>query len=274
MHQCNLKDYIRKFGKKDCGLISSSRLPKNDPKYIKWRDSLRKRPAPWNKGLTKRNHASVAKISKTFKRKKIDNFSEWRKKMIVQGKFQKEYPPLEKSADLAELIGVILGDGYVGKFPRTEVLRIFSNANNPGFVNRYAKLIKKIFNKQPYVKKRSYSNYVDITIYQKDISKRLNISVGSKRGKEFKIPRWIARNKERLIRYLRGLYEADGSFSIHKPTCTYKLIFSNINQSLLDNVYQGLKVLGFNPHTSKHKVQLSRKAEVYKFKDLIQFRHY
>jgi len=102
-------------------------LPKDDPRYIKWKKSLKKRPSPWNKGFTKETHPSVAKISRTFKIKKIDNFARWRREMINRGLIKTNYPPLQRSGDLAELIGVILGDGYIGKFSRTEVLASLSN---------------------------------------------------------------------------------------------------------------------------------------------------
>lgn len=273
VHNITLKKYTKKFGPKNCGFLSPNLLPKNDPRYKKWKESLIKRPAPWNKGHTKKTHCSVAKIARTFKRRKIDNFSKWREKMKKEGKLNINYSPLEPSSDLSELIGVVLGDGYIGKFPRTEVLSIFSNSNNQGFIKRYARLIKKIFRKEPSLFKKK-SNCIKIGIYQKYISKRLNIPAGARKNKKIKIPQWILREKRYLVRYLRGLYEAEGCFCVHKPTYTYKFIFTNRNKSLLENVYRSLKILGFHPHRSKYKIQISRKKEVYKCKDLIKFRQY
>lgn len=273
VHGWILKDYTKKFGTKGCGFLSPNLLPKNDPRYKKWRESLKKRPPPWNKGYTKETHPSVAKIFETFKRKKIDNFAEWRNEMIKKGRIKVNYPALKKSGDLAELIGVVLGDGHICKFPRTESLTIDSNANNPGFVKRYARLIEKIFDKKPAIIKRP-SNCIRLRLYQKDISKRLEIPSGSRRNKDIKIPQWIFKNKEYLKRYLRGLYEADGCFGVHKPTYAYKFVFSNQNKSLLKNVYRALKTLGFHPHKSKYKIQISKREEVYKIKELIKFRQY
>ncbi len=88
------------------------------------------------------------------------------------------------------------------------------------------------------------------------------------------IPYWIINNKSYLKRYLRGLYEAEGSFCVHKPTYTYKFLFANRNESLLQSVYRGLKILGFHPHKSKYQIQISKKEEVFKIKDLIKFRQY
>ena len=275
VHGCNLKNYTKKFGTKNCGFLKPNLLPKNDPRYKKWRESLKKRPAPWCKGYTKETHPSVLKISKTFKRKKIDNFKRWRQKAIKLGILKTNYPPLKQNGDLSELTGVVLGDGNIGRFPRTESLTIACNSNNIGFINRYARLITKLFHKPPYIAKVNQSgSCTRIRIYQKQISRRLGIPTGNRSEREISIPRWILKNRNFLLRYLRGLYEAEGSFSVHKPTYTYKFLFSNRNESLLRNVYKGLKILGFHPHISKYKIQISKKEEVYKIKDLIKFRQY
>ncbi len=77
-----------------------------------------------------------------------------------------------------------------------------------------------------------------------------------------------------MIRYLRGLYEAEGSVGIHKPTSTYKLFFTNNNGSLRKIVFDQLIRLGFYPHVSGSDVQLSRKAEVEQCIKLLRFRKY
>ncbi|MFH1509637.1 MAG: LAGLIDADG family homing endonuclease [Candidatus Nealsonbacteria bacterium] len=234
-----------------------------------------KRSNPWNKGLTKETNASVLKVSKTFKRKKLDNFKEWRDKMKKIGKIPSFYPPLNRDGDLAELIGVVLGDGHIESFPRTESLTILSNGSNKGFIKRYVALVKKLFNKTPYQGWHGGgSNCIRIRIYQKNISKRLGIPCGNRSDLKINIPRWIIDNREYVKRYLRGLYEAEGSFCVHIPTYTYKFLFSNKNKNLLRNVYRTLKILGFHPHESKYQIQISKKEEVYKAKELIKFRKY
>lgn len=236
---------------------------------------MKKRPAPWCKGFTKETHPGIAKMVATFKRKKIDNFAGWRKKMIQRGRIKTKFPHFQKSGDLAELFGVVLGDGHIQKFPRTEGLTIACNSNNRGFINRYSRLVARLFDKKPYIAKVSKEkNCIRIRIYQKAISKRLKIPTGNRSHIRIRTPKWIIENKEYLKRYLRGLYEAEGSFCIHRPTYTYKFLFSNRNKSLLRSVYQGLTILGFHPHKSKYKIQISREKEVFQVKNLIKFRQY
>lgn len=228
----------------------------------------------WNKGLSKETNTSVKKISETMKMRNHDNFSIWREKMRKIGKIKSEYPEFVKNGELAEFIGVILGDGNIYKFPRTESLSLFSNSNNPGFIERYSNMFENIFHKKPTVSKRKHMNCVKITIYEKNISKRLGIPPGARIKKKISIPDWILLNRNFIVRYLRGLYEAEGCLSIHKPTGTYKLFFSNRNKSLLNNVFYLVKKLGFHPHIRYCDVQLSRKDEVNKLMKILQFKKY
>lgn len=194
--------------------------------------------------------------------------------MKVLGKIPGGYAELIKCEELAEFVGVILGDGNISKFPRTERLLLVSNANNTGFVKRYSDIIKRLFNKKPSVKKVTISNAVRIGFYQKEISTRLAIPAGSRKKLNYIVPQWIKQNDDYLIAFLRGLFEAEGSLSIHIHTGTYNFQFKNQNQSLLDAVKNGLVKLGFHPEIRSNSIRLRRKLEVGSFKNLIKFRQY
>jgi hypothetical protein len=228
----------------------------------------------WSKGYTKESHPSVRKISETMRRRGIDNFSAWRESARATGLIPKDYAVLPRCCELAELTGVVLGDGNIEKFPRTERLLIFSNARNKGFVRRYATIVEKLFLKSPYVKKVSQSECIRISLYQKEICRRLAIPAGARKDIQIRVPRWILKNSDFVLSYLRGLYEAEGSFCVHKQTCTYKFLFSNRNVSLLNIVYRLMKKVGFHPHRSAYQVQMSRKDEVYEAVRLLRFREY
>jgi DNA-binding transcriptional regulator WhiA len=228
----------------------------------------------WNKGLTKENNISVRKTSETMKRAHLDNLKTWRDKMKAAGKIRTTYPPLKKNGDLAELTGVVLGDGHICKFPRCECLRIIGNSKNSGFIERYARLIEKVFGKTPTISRRKSSGATNITIYEKSISKRLNIPSGARLHNDFKLPTWITDNKTNRIRFLRGLYEAEGSVSHHEKTYTHKFLFTNKNTSLLTIVLELMTELGFHTHYSSNKVQISRQEDVQKAINLLRFRCY
>lgn len=231
-------------------------------------------PSNWNKGQTKYTNPSVKKISETMKLRKINNFKVWMDRMKAEGKIKSEYLALKKDGDLAELIGVTLGDGHICVYPRTEELRIISNSNNPGFIARYAKIMEKVFGKKPYVRDSNQNNSTRIGLYEKHISSRMGIPTGARKYSKIEVPAWILKNRKYIVRYLRGLYEAEGSFSAHKATYTHKFLFANTNETMLDNVYFLVKKLGFHPHRSPYQIQLSRKKEVYEAMKVLKFRDY
>lgn len=224
------------------------------------------------KRTTSTSQTSGQKISTTMRERHVDNFAQYREKVYKNR--PASYFSIPESAELAELLGVVLGDGYIGAHDRTEVLRIACNYNNPGFIERYSRLVAALFSKTPSVKKRTTSNCVDIVIYQKGIAKRLGLETGAKTHRPFILPVWIVNNRDYQIRFLRGLFETDGCHAIHVPTYTYKLIFSNVNESLLEIVFMLLCGLGFHPTRTVKTIQLSRKLEVEKAVGLLQFRHY
>ena len=124
-HGFTLAKYTQRFGKNGVGFARSiSDIPKDDPRYISWRKSLEKRDTGWARGYTKETHPSLAKMVATFKKRKIDNFKNWREEARLSGKISNADAELNKDAHLAFLIGMTLGDGNIYRFPRTEYLRI------------------------------------------------------------------------------------------------------------------------------------------------------
>jgi intein/homing endonuclease len=194
--------------------------------------------------------------------------------MKAAGKIKSEYTPLVKNGDLAELIGVVLGDGNIAKFPRCDCLRITANGDNQGFVRRYANLVRMVFDKVPTVAHVKASKAVIITVYERNISSRLGIPHGSRRDLIYVVPTWISRDRKNVVRFLRGLYEAEGNYNVHLPTYTHKFQFSNATIALLNIVFSLVSKLGFHPHKSYRQVQISRRDEVQNLKNLLKFRNY
>jgi intein-encoded DNA endonuclease-like protein len=222
----------------------------------------------WNKGFTKTTHPGVAKISATMKVRNINNFKQWRKNHPIL------YANFSHTGDVAEYIGVVLGDGNIEQFPRTERITIIGDAKKMGFVIRYAMLTEKLFHKKPAVARMKNSNVVRISLYQKFIARRLGIPTGNRKDFPYKLPLWIAINKNYLLRFLRGLFEAEGSLSINLPTYTYNFAFSNLNQHLLLIVRDILQKLEFHPEVRHNAIRIRKKAEVERLGNMLHFREY
>jgi len=227
---------------------------------------------PWEKGETKGTNLSLSKLSDTLKIKKEWNFSQWQRERKKQGGIR--YKELLRNDNLAELIGIVLGDGNLHKHPRTENLRITCNSNDKNYVEHIAKLITKIFCKIPSMRKRNNENAVSIDLYQSKISARLNIPCGNKIKNNIGIPSWVLSNKKYMLKCLKGLFETDGCFHENEDNYTRVIEFKNNCARLRKDVYNALLRIGFNPQLGHNYTRLARKEEVYKFKELIKFRNY
>ena len=90
------------------------------------------------------------------------------------------YRKLNKNAFLAELIGIVLGDGCITKLERTESLRVICNSKDREYVKYVSGLIRRVFGKEPNYTKRKIANAIDIRLYQKFISCRMGLPSGIK----------------------------------------------------------------------------------------------
>lgn len=242
------------------------------PEFIRRFPNANIGPMPWNKGDTKENNLSLLRLSKTLKIRKEWNFSKWQKEIKKQRAIQ--YQELSQDENLAELIGIILGDGNLYKHLRTENLRVISNSKDVVYIRHIADLITRIFHKSPSLIKRKNENATVVCLYQCRISKRLNLPCGNKIENNVGIPSWIFFNEDYMVRCLKGLFETDGCFHEDKGNYTRIIEFKNNCMRLRKDVYNTLLRLGFNPQFGHNYIRLARRDEVYKFKELIEFRHY
>lgn len=252
----------------------SATLPHDDPRYIKWRESLKGRDTAWNRGLTKETDKRVMQISVTMKRKRVDNFYNWRESARNEGLIPDSKRQLHRDEILAFLIGITLGDGHIDHFPRTERLVITLGIDKPLLISFTNSVIEKVFHRQATIYYPKGENAIRLVMYERNISQRLRIPYGDRAKLTLSTPVWIKRKKAFLLSYLRGLYEAEASLNVHLPTCTYNFAFSNTNSSLLQNVEQSLISLGLNPEIRSNAIRLRRKNEVKYFAELIKFRQY
>lgn len=228
---------------------------------------------PWNTGQTKETHPSLARLAYNLRLQKHWNFTKWQKEWRKQKRILYTRKFI-RNKNLAELIGIILGDGNLYRHKRTEQLRVVCNSNEKGFIQHTAGLIRIIFLKNPTILKRKGQNATNITLYQCKICKRLGLPAGDKIKNNVGIPLWIKTNRKFGINCLKGLFETDGCFVEDEDNYTQIIEFKNNCKRLREDVYNILLNLGFNPQLGQNYVRLARKGEVYKFKDLIDFRNY
>ncbi len=186
-----------------------------------------------------------------------------------------------KSKDLAEFVGILLGDGGITK----SQISISLNSKNEKEYSKFVKsLIKKLFNVYVgtcYDKK--YSS-LDLLISRSELVhfciKKLGLTRGDKVKQQVDIPEWIKRNKSYLTACVRGLMDTEGCVFSHRyrvngKLYSYKkLAFKNSSYPLIKSVYDFLRNIGLcHPRITKNfkEVRIESKEDVQKYFQLIDF---
>lgn len=200
---------------------------------------------------------------------------ELRKKYVKTFKIPKE------SEDLAELFGIILGDGGLTRY---QCVIYLNSDTDQEFAVYIQNLIEKLFDSRPSIYKTRKDHVWKVSIGGVDLVEYLNskgLSLGNKVLLQVGVPEWVWIKEEYIKACIRGLVDTDGCFSIHtykvngKRYSYPKLAFSNRSEPILQFVYQGLKQLGFNPkRTFEYGVWLHNQQEVKRYLQEIGTRNY
>lgn len=166
-------------------------------------------------------------------------------------------PP--KSSDLAEFVGIMLGDGGITS---KQVHITLHNRDDKEYIKFVCQIIKKLFNRTPNVNKHRCPLVSRIVVSSMDLIDYL-IGLGLKRGNKIKqqidIPGWIKRDKQYAIACLRGLIDTDGCIFTHKYKVNgkwysyKKLAFASHSQSLRQSLFNILKNNGLSPRFAQEK---------------------
>jgi len=184
-----------------------------------------------------------------------------------------------KCEDLAELFGIILGDGCVTAYKHmTKKNMAFSlritchSIDDFEFLTNHVKnLIKKLFYIKPFLYKVKNVKVICLTVQSVRLVKFLN-NHGLKSGNKVKnnqgIPSWIFKNRNYIKRCVRGMIDTDGSVYMCGNGSLFPRIGldSNISQ-LRKDFRKALLILDFNPLKwvrNKH-MSLYRKKDVFKY---------
>ncbi len=165
---------------------------------------------------------------------------------------------------LAEIIGMTLGDGEIFNCKRCQRLRIYCNIKEKDYLGEIREMLSIYFNKKPYIYHQSYKGESYAEIYKKDFYEFLEMPAGDKIRNKVNIPSWIFKNENYLKKCLRGLFDTDGC--CYLTGGKYRIInFTSKNTVLLNDIFAGLKKIGYNPYKMKNKVEIGRQEESLNF---------
>ncbi len=180
--------------------------------------------------------------------------------------------PKIKSVELAELFGILLGDGSVEKY----FVKIYLNMiADKGYSKNILKILEVSLPKtRVSIRFRSSSGTEEIQISSKDACDYIR-SIGFN-PKKREVPRWITNKKKFTIATVRGLFDTEGSIGIKyykskNGVKIYKqLTVTNSNKSILSFLENSLVQLGFTPtKNSKKNIYISNKKDIEKYFQII-----
>ncbi len=160
---------------------------------------------------------------------------------------------IKKNVFLAEFLGILFGDGHVGKYQTTITLDSQTDAEYIDFV---VANIQKHFHITPGTRKRKGARAIEICVSSVAFSQqmvRYGMKEGNKIKKGFRIPDWIFGSQIYLKVFIRGLFDTDGSVYMDRKIVNGKrYIYSGIaitsaSADLRTDIVHALQQLGFSP---------------------------
>ncbi len=207
-------------------------------------------------------YKKYGKIGGDEKYRKEKWFEWWEKK----GKFidneifkRKTIKKPKKSAELAEFVGIILGDGGIS----ARQIRITLNSESDYEYSLYVGgLIENLFGIKPSVYKKKKFSAIDISVSRTDMvefCQSLGLKIGNKVKQQIDIPDWIKKNKSFQVACIRGLIDTDGSVFTHRYKSgrniySYKKMdFGSASISLRNSVCKIMNDCGINSRIAKNR---------------------
>ena len=227
---------------------------------------------------------SVGKnFDKYIEKKLKDNWGQSKGGQISKGKTITDISFPKYSKKLAELYGVMLGDGNSNRTKGykigTYMIRIIgdSNLDKEYHINYLKPLMENLFKIEVKVGKYK-SNAIHLTIHSKlivEFFEKIGFPPGNKIKNNLPIPSWIKSDKDYLCACLRGIYDTDGGIYNLNNQNTHQIAFTNHNYVLLNDVRNSLLSLGICPSKiiNNRRIYLTKKSELIKFLNLIGFRN-
>lgn len=176
----------------------------------------------------------------------------------------KPSPDLKPSEDLAELVGVILGDGGITNGQIKITLNRLVDFEYSKYVSE---LIRKLLQESPAIYERE--NVLNLCVSGVLIVKAfldLGLKTGNKVKNQVGIPKWILDNPDFAKKAVRGLFDTDGCIYLHNHIVKGKsyvnggVTLTNHSRPIITQVVKVLNGLGINA-----KVSMGTKVYIYDF---------
>lgn len=180
------------------------------------------------------------------------------------------------SARLAELVGILMGDGHVGLYQASVVTNSETDFQHALFIKT---LFEDLFGVEVNLSNQRNRKACIITISSKSVCRFFvdqGIPQGNKITLGIHIPSWIQEKSMYRKAFIRGLFDTDGCVYLdtHRHgKKVYKnlgMAFSNQSLPLLSFFKRSLEFFGLHPtQKTKFRVFLRREEDIRRYFDLV-----
>lgn len=176
--------------------------------------------------------------------------------------------------DLAELMGIIAGDGGINN--NWQLVISLNSIKDLNYSSYIISLIERLFNIKAVTRKRPNQNTLVIVCSSTSLVDYL-VSKGAIRGNKIinkiSVPLWITKRKEFKKAFVRGLVDTDGCLYIHKHSIKNKqylnigFCFTSYSDKLLISVAHILSEFEIEPHIKdkNHRIYLYSESNVVRY---------
>ncbi len=213
---------------------------------------------------------TISEIGRMLNLKDATVYDRLTRLRIPSSRLQKEHSdnrrsdvwtPTVRSRRLAELFGIMLGDGHVAHFQMMVTL-----GRKEAAYARYVRLlIKETFGGVPKITMSS-RGHTTVYLGSTRITRWLKAEglVQNKVAAQVGVPEWIIKDKEYMSGFLRGFFDTDGS--VYKLQYGIQISLTNRSMPLLISLQSMLRELGYSPSAvSACRVYLTKISDVQRF---------
>ena len=177
----------------------------------------------------------------------------------------------EKSPRLAELVGILLGDGEITDFQVT----VTSHLEEIEYSRFVSGMFAGLFGVEAPIRTRESVGVHVVTVSSVALVEfllNLGLEKGNKVEQQVSVPDWIFSDREYIRACIRGLMDTDGGISVYVHRYKDRVYrnafmhFTNYSIPLLDGMEKMLAEFGFAAKNDrKRRVVLHRQAEVKRY---------
>lgn len=167
----------------------------------------------------------------------------------------------KESPQLAEFLGVMLGDGHISHFQTIVTL----GTKELPYVRYVQNLMQELFQVPAKISIKN-TGYRDVYIGSTLITRWLKAQglVENKVRDQVGVPSWIFTNKKFMSQFVRGFFDTDGS--VYALRFGIQLSFTNHSVPLLHSLHSMLLKLGYKPSAvGKYSFYLTRRPDIERF---------